>query len=274
MTDDLLRSIDAYLDGIARAATRAEAIGPFTLFVRETPGWPYYARPTPGATGFTLADVEAVRARQRALGIPETFELVVDLSPGATEAIAATGLPVTSRPLMAMTASAFRPVPLPEGASIRWPDADDPDLARMMVVQELGFGAPGTEVGDAGAREREDALPRLDRDRLDSARRMIAANRTVTASLFLDGGPVATGAHQPLDGATEVVGVATLPAYRRRGLAAALTSALVEDALARGVTLVCLSAGDEDVARVYERVGFRRVGTFADAEPRDQPEGQ
>lgn len=78
---------------------------------------------------------------------------------------------------------------------------------------------------------------------------------------------MATGAHRPLGGATEVVGVATLPAYRRRGLAAALTSALVQDALERGVELVCLSAGDGDVARVYERVGFCRVGTFVDAEP-------
>lgn len=267
VTDDLLARIDTYLDGVARAATRAEEIGPFTLFVRESPGWPYYARPTPGARDFTRADAEAVRSRQRELGIPETFELVIDRSPGAAEAIEATGLPVTRRPLMALIPQEFARIDVPDGVELRWPTADDPDLVRMLAVQELGFGAPGTAVGVAGADELGAMVPNANLDVVDAARRMIAEGRTVVGSLLLDGDPVATGAHQPIADATEVVGVATLPAYRRRGLAGALTSALVDDALARGVTLVCLSAGDDDVARVYERVGFRRVGTFADAEP-------
>jgi ribosomal protein S18 acetylase RimI-like enzyme len=267
VTDDELRRVDAYLDGVARAATRAEEIGPFTLFVRETPGWAYYARPAPGATTFTATDVETVRARQRELCIPETFELIADLAGGAVEAIEAAGLSVTRRPMMALVPHELRPVPPPEGATLRWPDPDDPQLGRITVVQELGFAAPGTAVGATGAAALETAARRADVDRLDAARRMMRAGRTVLASLYVGGAPVAAGAHQPLDGTTEVVGVATLPAFRRRGLAAALTSALVEAAFADGVTLACLSAGDEDVARVYERVGFRRIGTFADAEP-------
>jgi predicted GNAT family acetyltransferase len=71
----------------------------------------------------------------------------------------------------------------------------------------------------------------------------------------------AVGAHQPLQATSEIVGVATLPAFRRRGLAAAVTTTLVADALERGVTTAFLSADDEDVARVYERIGFRRIGT-------------
>ena len=74
-------------------------------------------------------------------------------------------------------------------------------------------------------------------------------------------GPVAAGMHQPVEGVTEVVGVATLPAVRRQGLGGAVTGALVEDALARGVETVFLSAGSEDIARVYGRLGFRRVAT-------------
>ena len=74
-------------------------------------------------------------------------------------------------------------------------------------------------------------------------------------------GPAATGMHQPVDGVTEVVGVATLPAVRRQGLGGAVTGALVEDALARGVSTVFLSAGSDEIARVYARLGFRRVAT-------------
>ena len=60
---------------------------------------------------------------------------------------------------------------------------------------------------------------------------------------------------------SEIVGVATLPVVRRQGLGGAVTGTLVEDALERGVETVFLSAGSEDIARVYGRLGFKRVGT-------------
>jgi predicted GNAT family acetyltransferase len=66
---------------------------------------------------------------------------------------------------------------------------------------------------------------------------------------------------------TEVVGVATLPSARRRGIGAAVTGALVAHALASGLGLVFLSAASDDVARIYERLGFRRVARAGIAEP-------
>jgi predicted GNAT family acetyltransferase len=57
------------------------------------------------------------------------------------------------------------------------------------------------------------------------------------------------------------VGVATLPAMRRRGLGAAVTGALVADALEHGARIVFLSAGSGEIARVYGRLGFQRVAT-------------
>jgi hypothetical protein len=41
----------------------------------------------------------------------------------------------------------------------------------------------------------------------------------------------------------------------------------VADALARDVTLPFLSAADDDVARLYGRLGFRRVGTACFGRP-------
>ncbi|MEV7064572.1 GNAT family N-acetyltransferase [Streptomyces collinus] len=78
---------------------------------------------------------------------------------------------------------------------------------------------------------------------------------------------LSAGQHQPLAGVSEIVGVGTLPAARRRGLACAVTAALGADARSRGAATVFLSAGDDDVARVYARLGFRRVGTALIAEP-------
>ena len=43
------------------------------------------------------------------------------------------------------------------------------------------------------------------------------------------------------------------------------------DAHERGVSTVSLSAADDAVARVYERVGFRDVGVACAAEPATAP---
>jgi predicted GNAT family acetyltransferase len=65
---------------------------------------------------------------------------------------------------------------------------------------------------------------------------------------------------------SEVTGVATLPRLRGRGLGAGIASALVAHAR-ESAHLVFLTAGDDDVARVYERVGFARLATTVVATP-------
>ena len=81
-----------------------------------------------------------------------------------------------------------------------------------------------------------------------------------------EAGVLATGRTLPIEDVTEVMGVATLPAARRQGLGAAVTAALVDDARSRGVSTVFLTASSPDVARVYERIGFRRGATGFAAE--------
>jgi predicted GNAT family acetyltransferase len=95
----------------------------------------------------------------------------------------------------------------------------------------------------------------------------MAAGLTVTIVAEDDDGVLAVGSHQPVGSVTEVVGVGTLPSARRRGLGAAVTAALVADARGRGAEIVFLSAGSDDIARVYGRLGFERVGTAGLAQP-------
>ena len=84
---------------------------------------------------------------------------------------------------------------------------------------------------------------------------------------FVDGaGAVGGGSHNPRGEVSEIVGVGVLPAFRRRGLAAAVAHLLARQALDHGVTTVFCGAESIDVARVYESVGFRRVGTTCTAE--------
>jgi len=225
--------------------------------VSEGP-WPYYARPRLGALEFGTEDIEAVRARQRELGAPEAFEWVADTTPALLPLVRAVGLEVLEAPLMVLEHAAFRAPEAPPSVVVRILDADDDALAAAVAVANVGFGAAGTAPGPEGIRERDAALPEDDQSyRRERLRRRF----TVTAVAENATGPVAVGSHNPVGDVTEVVGVATLPAVRRQGLGGAITGALVADALAGGAEVVFLSAGSEDIARVYHRLGFRRIGT-------------
>jgi len=142
---------------------------------------------------------------------------------------------------------------------------DDADLARITATVSLGFGSPGTEIGPIGPSDRDAAA--VAETGVERLRERLGSGLTVMAVAEDGSGPVAAGSHQPIAGVTEVVGVATLPTARRRGLGALVTAALVDDARSGGARAVFLSAGSADVARVYEKVGFARVATACIAQP-------
>ncbi|CAL9357486.1 GNAT family N-acetyltransferase [Streptomyces sp. enrichment culture] len=77
----------------------------------------------------------------------------------------------------------------------------------------------------------------------------------------------------PAEGTAELSGVGTRPAYRGRGIAAAVTAALTEAMFARGAGSVWLEYSGEGSRRVYERVGYRPQGTrlYLSLPPARQP---
>jgi GNAT superfamily N-acetyltransferase len=194
-----------------------------------------------------------VRARQRELRHPQAFEWVHETTPELLDVVRAADVEVLEAPLMLLA----EPRPA-DTAGVRILGADDPAVGPARAVADVGFRAAGTAVGPEGTRERDAALSEATEDFVrDRMRRRL----TVTAVAEHDGGPVAVGSHQPVGDVTEVVGVATLPAFRRRGLGGAVTGAVVADALGHGTEIVFLSAGSEEIARVYGRLGFHRIGT-------------
>jgi ribosomal protein S18 acetylase RimI-like enzyme len=257
---DLLGRIEAYFDAAPRASADVEEHGALTLFVSRIP-WRYYGRPRLGLGEDVGADdVAAVRARQRELGVREAFEWVHETTPSLAGAATAAGLQVTEVPLLALDPAAWRPPAPPPGVTVRMLGADDRALADAQGVVELAFAVPGTAVGDAGPAARDVATAGLD----DLAFLRERLRRGLTAMAVAESeeeGAVGAGSHQPVGDVTEVMGVGTLPTARRRGIGAAVTGRLVEHARERGADLVFLSAADDDVARMYERLGFRRVGT-------------
>ncbi|MFI1193755.1 GNAT family N-acetyltransferase [Micromonospora sp. NPDC020750] len=265
--------LEHFYDAVPRDGARAEEYGPLVLFVREGAGWPFYARPRLDATEPpSLADVTAVRERQRELGIPEAFEWVHERSPELLAVARSAGLAVLEAPLMTLDPAALA---VPEeftDVPVRLLDPTAPgfaaDVAARRAVAAVGFSAAGTARGEAGPAQRDAAVTELDVAALEEERACVADGRRLSALAGTPAeGPLASGMAMRVGEVAEIAGVATLPAARRRGLGAAVTAALAQALRAAGTDLVFLSAGSEEIARVYVRVGFRRVGTACIAEP-------
>ena len=279
-----IERIDVFCDAVPRRRARAEEHGPLVLFVPTGPGWPYYARPRrptdpsdvrrapvgaggPGGT-VTAGDIRAVRARQRELLIPESFEWIDEAAPGMTVAAPGAGLAARAHPLMVLSALAPAPVTEP-GITVRIVSPGEPELDRIWAVPAVAFGHPGTAAGLAGTIERDKIAADHDEGTMGMLRERLRSGQSVLAAAFGPDGPLAAGSCQPLAGVAEITGVGVLPSARRLGLGGAVTAALAREALRRGVQTVFLAASDDDVARVYARLGFERVGTAMIAEPAD-----
>ncbi|MBV9446841.1 MAG: GNAT family N-acetyltransferase [Streptosporangiaceae bacterium] len=268
--NETIERIDAFCDAVPRVRARAEEHGPLVLFVPTGPGWPYYARPRLGARpAITTADVRAVRARQRELLIPESFEWIEQAAPDMAAAAADGGLDVHAHPLLVLDDLVPLPPspPLPSGVTVRIVAPDDPDLHRIWAVPSVAFGNPGTARGEAGAAERDKIAADHDGGTIDILRERLRSGQSVLAATFGSDGPMAAGSCQAVGQVAEITGVGVLPSERRKGLGAAVTAALAADALRRGVRTVFLSATDDAVARVYARIGFREIGVAMIAEP-------
>jgi ribosomal protein S18 acetylase RimI-like enzyme len=215
----------------------------------------------------TREEVEAVRARQRDLGVPEALEWIHEVVPGLLEVARAARLKVKQVPLMVLGPGRWRTPDPPDGVTVRLLAPGDPALAASGAVQHIGFGHPGTAVGDAGPAERDASAVGQSAVELDFLSDRIRNGLTRPAVAEDGDGVLAGGSHQPVGAVTAIVGVATLPSARRRGLATLVTARLVQDARERGAELVFIEAEDADVARIYARLGFERVGTACIAEP-------
>jgi ribosomal protein S18 acetylase RimI-like enzyme len=252
MTDDLvplLRRMEATTAVANEVGREVVIVPPFQLSFHPTDALIYlnYAMPLTGLGGEITAEVmgrvrEAFRARGRVL----RFEFFEGLWPELGGLLEAQGVAFEERmPLMLCAPGDLRAprqveaevVPISERSS-------DETLAAFVQVREAGFGRPERDLRP-GELEEIRAEYRSDKYRTMAARvdgRLVAIASVTVAN-------------------DELVGVATAPAYRRRGLAAALCHAVLREHFAHGGTLAWLSAADEAAERLYGRLGFRTAGS-------------
>jgi ribosomal protein S18 acetylase RimI-like enzyme len=264
---ETLERIDAFCDVVPRQRARAEELGPLVLFVPVGPGWPYYARPRiDGPAPVTVADIRVVRARQRELLIPESFEWLEQTAPAMAAAAAGAGLETRRHPLLVLDGLAPAPS-VPPRVTVRLVAPGDSDLILAWAVPGIAFGYPGTGIGEAGVTERDKLAADHDGGTIAMLRERLESGRSALATAAGPAGPLAAGSYQLADGVAEITGIGVLPSSRRRGLGGAVAHALAADAVACGARVVFLSATDASVARVYQRLGFRQIGTAMIAEP-------
>ena len=259
----LLDCIERYFAAAPLPDARIETAGALDVPIAD-PAWPYPARPRESAGPVSSDDVRAAMALQQAAGLPAAVEWVPERAPETAAAARAAGLTVDELPLLVAVDEVE--LVLPAGVRLYLVGADDPELPRYQRVAATAFAHPGgvCDVGDVPIDSSAAALART-----AALRERIASGRTVMMVAVENGEPVAVGSHQPIDvdgtEVSEVVGVATHPRLRGRGLGAGIATALVAHAK-ETADMVFLAAGDDDVARIYERVGFAWLATAAVAE--------
>lgn len=221
-------------------------VGPFV--VRYDPSWPNpfgnYAIPDDGAVP-TAGDVwdlvHAFRSRDRR----PRLEYLPRCAPQVEPALLVAGFTEENRPpLMACGPGQVIVPPPVDGLTLTEP-ADDAGYQRAAAVQHAGFGEPGPVPEDAG----------------DGLRRLTESGGVVVLATLADGTDAgAAVCTTPVDGLTELGGLAVAEPARRRGVGAAVAAHLTSLALGRGLRTVWLEPGDPDVERMYARVGYRVIG--------------
>ncbi|WP_022927909.1 GNAT family N-acetyltransferase [Patulibacter americanus] len=236
----MLAAVQAYLRAAAGSGRTVEMAGPFAVLLHPGTAMPHasYAIPHAGAEP-TAADVALLLAAFRRAHRTPRLEYLPALAPAVEEAVTDHGFAVEGRlDLMACRPADARPVPAGEGVTLHDVDpAADPAAAEDLVrVQHEAFGERPTpsEVGAS-----------------------VARMSTPAVLARVDGQPAGGGACLEIrGGTTEVVGIGTLPAFRGRGVAAAVTARLVQRAFAAGAEIAVLTPGDEATGRIYARCGF------------------
>jgi RimJ/RimL family protein N-acetyltransferase len=218
-----------------------------------------YATPLPGAEP-TGRDVAALVAAFRERGLKPRLEFAPDAAPAVVPALRAAGFTTEAvhEYLVCVPAALTRPAEPPErgpyaggpqaGAVephlVEVPSSDD-DYAAIDAALSEAFSGAFTASPEGAARLRR-----------------TQESGGVVRFVRAPGGGCAGGGScsPPAVGTAEPSGIGTRPAFRGRGIAAAVTAALTEAMFARGAGSVWLEYSGDGSRRVYERVGYRPRG--------------
>jgi len=244
--------IQAYLRHNAHQQYRAVAAPPFGCFFHRTDSLPFfnYAIPAEPCGGDLTQPLTELRRVFQQNDRQPRFEFIEEYAPELAAALGAAGFTEAERQHgMLCTPASFRPAPAVPGLAITTLSRNSAleTLRQVVTVQRAAFdpdnqGAVTHTEAQTFAQDLQDGVAFL--AHLDG--------RAVCAGMFTN----------PFDGLTEMVGIATLPAFRRQGIGTALVGAAVQAAFSLELEAVYLTAADQQAGRVYKRVGFAKAATM------------
>ncbi|ANP51347.1 GNAT superfamily N-acetyltransferase [Streptomyces griseochromogenes] len=202
-----------------------------------------YATPVPGAEP-TDRDVSALIEAFRERGLKPRLEFAPDTAPAVEPALRRAGFDTEAVHEYLVCTPATLAIPAGK-TCVEVPDTDE-DYVTIDTALSEAFGGefPPSPQGAARLRRTQES---------GGAVRFVRAD---------DGGCAGAAiCSAPAEGTAELAGVGTRPAYRGRGIAAAVTAALAQASFDCGTLSVWLEYSGEGSRRVYERVGFRPAGT-------------
>jgi RimJ/RimL family protein N-acetyltransferase len=190
-------------------------------------------------------EVAALVAAFRERARTTRLEYVTQAAPKLEDALLAAGFTLEGRyPLLVCPPGEV--VDAPVAAAVRVAlVTDDQALWQVARVMNEAFEAPEATEHDVARLRRV-----LDRGGLVAAA-MDAATGDVVGAGQIGG---------PYEGVAEVAGIAVRASHRRRGIAGAVTALLTPAGANAGITTPFLTPANDGAARVYARVGYRKVG--------------
>jgi ribosomal protein S18 acetylase RimI-like enzyme len=247
-----LERVQTYLRRQARRGRIAQALAAFTVYTLATDDAPDapYAIPRHLTRTVRDADLDELHITLERQSARPRVEFLADLFPDLPARLSSAGYQQTQRqPVLLVHPHDILSSPAPPHAEVLViSSTSSPEEVRENLdTNALGFDEPaGATAGQA-----------------ETFRVGLLTSRAFT--LRAHGRPVAAGMFEAIiGGVTELMGIATLPEYRRRGFAAYLTAAMAQSAFAHGATLVFLCAVSKAASRVYQRAGFRPCGSLVE----------
>lgn len=244
MATDVER-IQAYLRRQAARGHGTQALAAFTVYTpaKDDAADEAYAIPRRLARPIRDADLDEFHAAFQRRDARPQVEFLADLFPDLSARLRSAGYQERQRePVLVARPHDLphSPAPLDTETIILTRASSLEDVRENLDTNALGFEEPASATeGQAKA-----------------FRAGLVRSRAFT--LRVHGRAVAAGMFEAIrGGVTELMGITTLPEYRRRGFAAYLTVTMAESAFAHGATLVFLCAASEEAGRVYQRIGFR-----------------
>src|SRR5574341_1848347 len=243
---EAIARIQTYLRKKAEAALTWHSCAPFSVLAERSGDPPQYAIPDRPLVDGLEQVITELQVHAGARHAQARVQFIQEYAPAFAAALRRAGFGEVwrSRVMACYPHTLLAPKSVPGlGFKTLSSQSSLEDVLESWHTNARGFGEEAAALSEA----------------IEQFREQLISGRAFTA--LLSGAPVAAAMFTEIRrGVTELIGVATLEAYRGRGIAPALTAHAARTAFDSGADLMFLATNSDTAAGVYQRVGFQNIG--------------